>query len=161
MLVLLPVEFLTARRIEPARQSNFTAASRKQFSGAAEGSNTHYTVGSVQNTTGQRVDEVSLQLAWRGQAANNVSGKNAKERLQVASSDSQMTNPLRADLHAHICTSAEMTVNLRNIFCVNASYTVSTEQLCMKILMRCYSWAKNHQVLKYHAFGSRMGQPHQ
>jgi len=33
---------------------------------------------------------------------------------------------------------------------VNAIYTVSMKTVSMKTLMRCYSCAKNHQVLKYH-----------
>jgi len=33
-----PVEFSTARRLKPARQPDFTAASRKRVGGAADGS---------------------------------------------------------------------------------------------------------------------------
>jgi len=33
-----PAEFSTARRLKPARQPDFTAASRKRVGGAAEGS---------------------------------------------------------------------------------------------------------------------------
>jgi len=36
MLAPPPAEFSTARRLEPARQPDFTAASRKRFGGAAE-----------------------------------------------------------------------------------------------------------------------------
>jgi len=38
MLTPPPAEFSTARRLKPARQPDFTAASRKQLGGAAEGS---------------------------------------------------------------------------------------------------------------------------
>jgi len=38
MLTPPPAEFSTARRLKPARQSDFTAASRKRVGGAAEGS---------------------------------------------------------------------------------------------------------------------------
>jgi len=34
-----PAEFSMARRLKPARQLDFTVASRKRFGGAAEGSN--------------------------------------------------------------------------------------------------------------------------
>jgi len=33
-----PAEFSTVRRLEPARQPDFTAASQKRFGGVAEGS---------------------------------------------------------------------------------------------------------------------------
>jgi len=38
MLASPPAEFSTARRLKPARQPDFTAASRKRVGGAAEGS---------------------------------------------------------------------------------------------------------------------------
>jgi len=38
ILAPLPAEFSTARRLKPARQPDFTAASRKRLGGAAEGS---------------------------------------------------------------------------------------------------------------------------
>jgi len=38
MLAPSPAEFSTARRLKPARQPDFTAASRKRVGGAAEGS---------------------------------------------------------------------------------------------------------------------------
>jgi len=38
MLAPPPVKFLTAQQLEPASQPDFTAASRKRFGGAAEGS---------------------------------------------------------------------------------------------------------------------------
>ena len=42
MLAPPPAEFLTSRRLKPARQPDFTAASRKRFGGAAEGSMVAY-----------------------------------------------------------------------------------------------------------------------